>query len=217
MKERYVIEFYNHTKKDFDDVWNIEYNYLEQETISSVEQVMLWDRKNRDIHIFVRDAIFDCIVGEMTLLPLTDKQFIDFMKNELSDTELNYKSLEAYEDNNTYNLLISAVAIDKKYRGDKLVLSYLLKGMNKKINDLMSRGIKFKNMCAEGQTLDGQKFIKNFLNLKEKCITKEGYKLYSFDDEKEILKWYEKFPVYIEEYDRKRVMEAYNELSNNSF
>ena len=24
MNERYVIEFYNHTKKDFDDVWNIE-------------------------------------------------------------------------------------------------------------------------------------------------------------------------------------------------
>ena len=165
---------------------------------------MIWDRKNRDIHIFVRDAIFDCIVGEITLLPLTDKQFTDFMKNELSDTELNYKSLEAYEDNNTYNLLISAVAIDKKYRDDKLVLSYLLKGMNKKINDIMSRGIKFKNMCAEGQTLDGQKFIKNFLNLKEKCITKEGYKLYSFDDEKEFLKWYEKFPVYIEEYDRKQ-------------
>lgn len=204
MKERYVIEFYNHTKKDFDDVWNIEHDYLEPETISSVEQVMLWDRKNRDIHIFIRNVISDCIVGEMTLLPLTDKQFIDFMKNELSDTELNYKSLEAYEDNNTYNLLISAVAIDKKYRDDKLVLSYLLKGMNKKINDLMNRGIKFKNMCAEGQTLDGQKFIKNFLNLKEKCITKEGYKLYSFDDEKYFFKWYEKFPIYIEEYDRKQ-------------
>ena len=203
MKERYVIEFYNHTKKDFEDVWNIEHDYLEPETISSVEQVMLWDSKNRDIHIFVKDIISDCIVGEMTLLPLTDKQFTDFMKNELSDTELNYESLEAYEDNNTYNLLASAVAIDKKYRDDKLVLSYLLKGMNKKINDLMSRGIKFKNMCAEGQTLDGQKFIKNFLNLKEKCITKEGYKLYSFDDEKDFFKWYEKFPVYIEEYDRK--------------
>lgn len=204
MKERYVIEFYNHTKKDFDDVWNIEYDYLEPETISSVEQVMIWDRKNRDIHIFVRDAIFDCIVGEITLLPLTDKQFTDFMKNKLSDTELNYESLESYEDNKTYNLLISAVAIDKKYRDDKLVLSYLLKGMNKKINDLMNRGIKFKNMCAEGQTLDGQKFIKNFLNLKEKCITKEGYKLYSFDDEKYFFKWYEKFPIYIEEYDRKQ-------------
>lgn len=203
MKERYVIEFYNHKKKDFDDVWNIEHDYLEPETISSVEQVMIWDRKNRDIHIFVRDAIFDCIVGEMTLLPLTDKQFADFMKNKLSDTELNYESLESYEDNNTYNLLISAVAIDKKYRDDKLVLSYLLKGMNKKINDLLNRGIKFKNMCAEGQTLDGQKFIKNFLNLKEKCITKEGYKLYSFDDEKDFFKWYKKFPIYIEEYDRR--------------
>lgn len=203
MERKYTIEFYNHTKKDFEDIWNIEYDYLEPDTIANVEQIMLWDSKNKDINIYVRDVIYNCIVGEVTLLPLTDKQFTSFMKNELSDTELNYETLESYKDNKAYNLLVSVVAIDKRYRGDKLVLDCLLKGMNEKINDLINRGISFKNMCAEGQTKDGQEFIKNFLDLKEKGITKENYKLYSFDDEKEFLKWFEKFPKYIEEYDRK--------------
>lgn len=203
MERKYTIEFYNHTKKDFEDIWNIEYDYLEPDTIASVEQIMLWDSKNKDINIYVRDIISNCIVGEVTLLPLTDKQFTSFMKNELSDTELNYETLESYKDNKAYNLLVSVIAIDKRYRCDKLVLDYLLKGMNEKINDLINRGISFKNMCAEGQTKDGQEFIKNFLDLKEKGITKENYKLYSFDDEKEFLKWFEKFPKYIEEYDRK--------------
>lgn len=32
MKERYVIEFYNHTKKDFEEVSKIENDYFEPET-----------------------------------------------------------------------------------------------------------------------------------------------------------------------------------------
>ena len=56
---------------------------------------------------------------------------------------------------------------------------------------------------SEGQTLDGQKFIKNFLNLKEKCVTKKGINCILLMMKKEFLKWYEKFPVYIEEYDRR--------------
>lgn len=199
MERKYAIEFYNHTKKDFEDIWNIGYDYLEPDTIASVEQIMLWD----SINIYVRDVISNCIVGEVTLLPLTDKQFTSFMKNELSDTELNYETLESYKDNNAYNLLVSVVAIDKRYRCDKLVLDYLLKGMNEKINDLINRGISFKNMCAEGQTKDGQKFLESFLDLKEKGLTKEGYKLYSFDNRDEFLKWFERFPKYIEEYDKK--------------
>ncbi len=203
MKERYMVEFYNHTKKDFEEVSKIENDYFEPETIASVDQVMLWDNKNNDIHIFVRDVISNCIVGEITLLPLNDEQFIKFIKNELSDTELNHKTLESYKDNTCYNLLLSAIAIDKKYREEKAVLSYLLKGLNQKINSLLSKEIKFKNMCAEGQTKEGQKFLESFLDLKEKGLTKEGYKLYSFDNTDEFLKWFKRFPKYIEEYDKK--------------
>lgn len=49
-------------------------------------------------------------------------------------------------------------------------------------------------MCAEGQTKDGQKFIEKFLNLKVKNITKEGYKLYSFDNLEEMKKMDKYFP-----------------------
>lgn len=55
-------------------------------------------------------------------------------------------------------------------------------------------------MCAEGQTKDDQKFIEKFLNLKVKNITKEGYKLYSFDNLEEMKKWINIFPKYMEKY-----------------
>ena len=87
------------------------------------------------------------------------------MINELEDTEINKDTLLQYKSEGTYYLLFLAIAIDIEYRKYKLVLSYLLKGMNEKIQNLMKNGIKFLNMCAEEQTADGQKFIESFLNM----------------------------------------------------
>ena len=198
----YRIE-YCHKKQDFLDVWNIENQYLEPYTISSVDQVIDWNNKNNDTHIFVRDLIKDKIVGEITFLPLSKEQFDKFMSNELEDTEIDGNSLCNYENGKSYYLLFSAIAIDKDYRNDRRILSLLLKGFNDKLNELINRNIKFLNMCAEGQTPDGQKFIENFLNLKYQQNTKEDYKLYSFDTDKEFDDWLKTFPKYIEEYNNK--------------
>lgn len=51
MKEKYIVEYNQHSKKDFEDMWKIEADYLEPSTISSIQQVMNWDSKNNDIHI----------------------------------------------------------------------------------------------------------------------------------------------------------------------
>ena len=200
LKDKYKLEYNHHSKKDFEDVWNIESDYLESSTISSVQQVIEWDNKNDDIQIFVRDTIINKIVGEITLLPISEQQFNDFILNKWQDTELSTDNLQKYNENNEYYLLFSAIAIDKNYRSDKLVLSYLLNGLHTKINELLKRNIIFKNMCAEGQTVDGQKFIESFLNLKEKNTTKEGYKLYSFNNTEEMNEWINIFPKYIEDY-----------------
>lgn len=198
----YRIE-YCHKKQDFLDVWNIENQYLEPYTISSVDQVIDWNNKNNDTHIFVRDLIKDKIVGEITFLPLSKEQFDKFMSNELEDTEIDGNSLLSYENGKSYYLLFSAIAIDKDYRNDRRILSLLLKGFNDKLNELINRNIIFLNMCAEGQTSDGQKFIENFLNLKYQQNTKEDYKLYSFTTQKEFDDWLKIFPKYIKEYNNK--------------
>ena len=200
MNNSYVIEYDNHTKQDFIDVWNIESEYLEPSTISSVEKTMEWDNKNSDIHIFIRNVQLNKIVGEITLIPISKRQFRDFMSNKLQDTELNGNNLLNYKKDNSYYLLFSAIAIDKNYRNDRLILGYLLKGLYNKINNLLKKNITFENMCAEGQTTDGQKFIESFLNLKEKNVTNEGYKLYSFDSANEMDEWIRIFPLYIEKY-----------------
>jgi len=199
---KYRIE-YEHSVKDFEDVWYIEKDYLEPSTIATVDQVTKWDKKNSDIHIFVRDLEKDKIVGEITLLPFSEEQFNRFMNNTLEDTEINEDTLLEYKSNKSYYLLYSAMAITKEYRNDRMVLSLLLKGFYDKLNNLKDRGIKFLNMCAEGQTSDGQKFAETFLDLKHKRNTKEGYKLYSFDDRKEFEEWLIRLPKYIESYNNR--------------
>lgn len=203
---KYRIE-YKHNIKDFEDVWYIEKKYLEPSTIASVDQVIKWDKKNKDIHIFVRALDANKIVGEITLLPLTEEQFNKFMNHELEDTEINEHTLLEYKNNNKYYLCYSAMAIDFEYRNDKLILGLLLKGFYDKLNYLRSRGIVFLNMCAEGQTLDGQKFAESFLNLKCKKLTKDGYKLYSFSNEQDFENWFKIFPQYINKYIEKFELE----------
>ena len=58
-------------------------------------------------------------------------------------------------------------------------------------------------MCAEGQTKDGQKFIENFLNMQHRNTTKDGYKLYSFNDAQELYTWIKRLPEYINIYDER--------------
>lgn len=198
----YRIE-YSHKKKDFKDVWNMERKYFKASTIASIKQTMSWDEKNNDIHIFIRNLELDKIIAEITMLPLSKKQFDRFIKNNLLDSEINEANLLKYENNNSYYLLFSAIAIDPCYRKDRLVLYLLLKGFYEKIKDLMGRNIIFLNMCAEGQTKEGQRFIENFLDLKVKNKSKEGYKLYCFENEKEFNKWLSIFPMYIEKYKEK--------------
>lgn len=42
---KYQVEF-KHKNKDFEDVWNIEHEYLEPSTIATVKQTIEWDSKN---------------------------------------------------------------------------------------------------------------------------------------------------------------------------
>ncbi len=201
-QNQFVIE-YEHKAKDYEDVWNIEQKYLEPSTISSIEQCMKWNDKNKDIHIFIRDTVKDIIVGEITILPLSKEQFDKFMLNELEDTEINENTLLNFEPNTSCYLLFSAIAIDYRYRDNRVILSLLLTGLYNKLKYLMDNGLTFINMCEEGQTIDGQKFIENFLDLKYKRDTKEGYKLYSFDNTEDFDIWIEKFPQYINSYNEK--------------
>ena len=43
--DKYIIEFYNHSRKDFEDVFNIEASYFAEETIADVDQVISWIEK----------------------------------------------------------------------------------------------------------------------------------------------------------------------------
>jgi len=199
---KYTLEF-EHKDKDFEDVLGIEKEYFDPSTIASVAQAIEWDRENPDSSIFVRDNETDKIVGEITLLPFTEEQFNDFLYNKLHDTQINSDNILKYEPGLKCYLLFSAIAIDKEYRKDREVLGLLIKGLYEKIQNLLERNVVFLNMCSEGQTLDGQKFIENFLNLKHKETTKEGYKLYSFDSKVEFDRWFNVFPKYIDEYNKK--------------
>lgn len=205
---KYITNF-KKTKNDFLDVFAIESYYLDSSTIASIESVSEWEKRNKDVHIFVKDVEKNKVIGEITLLPLNEQQFNKFMIDELHDTELGGESLEVYEPFNNYYLLFSVIAIDIDYRDDRKVLSLLLNCMIEKLEHLAKNNINFVNICAEGQTEDGKKFIENFLNLKAKFITKDRYKLYSIETNNTFNNWKNLFKSSVASYDKKYKLSSF--------
>lgn len=198
---------YNHTLQDFKKIEEIEKGYLAINTIAPSHQTFEWHNANKDIHIGVRDTVTDEIIGSIAIIPLNKKQYNKFILNELEDTELNSSNIEEYKEGKEYYLLFSAITIQKEYRNNRYVLYLLLKGFYDKLLDLKYKDINFINMCAEGQTKDGQKFIESFLDLKFYKKTKDNYNIYCYEkDYEDFNKWLENFPNYIESYYNKFII-----------
>ncbi len=197
----YKLEF-RHKEQDFEEVYNIEKQYLEESNISSVIQIKKWDKRNNDTHIFVRCLNIDKIVGEITLLPINETLFNKFINDELCDTEISEEDIIIYKSGIDCYLLFSAIAIDKNYRHEKKVLSLLLEGLSLKIEKLFCGNVNILNMCSEGQTAEGRRFIEKFLNMQCQKVTSANYKLYCYEKTKDFLKWSKKFKTYISNYNK---------------
>ena len=153
------------------------------------------------------------IVASLAFIPLNKNQYNKFILNHLEDTELNVDTMEKYQNEGEYYLLFSVITIQKEYRNNPEILYLLLEGFFDKIVQLKKRNITFINMCSEGSTQDGQKFIEKFLDLAIHLKTKVGYNIYKFqNDYQDFNLWFEKFPDYLKNYYRKYLD---NEISNN--
>lgn len=198
---------YIHNEDEFIDVLEIEENYLEPLTIASVEQVLSWEEKNHDIHIFVRDHLMNRIVGEITAVPLNHSQFTKFMNGTLEDTELDHDTLCKYHRGDTYVLLLSCVAIAPSVRKNPLILYLLLLGLRNKIKKLIYKGIHLTNICAEGQTEEGKKIIENFFHLTHENTSKDGYYLYCYPkDDIDFQAWWTGFETTLENYRKNKII-----------
>ena len=197
---RFIVEK-NLEIEDFEEMEEIEQGYFASDTIPSSSQAYKWYLKNPEIEIVIRDFINNKIVAQATILPLSKEQYEKFIAGELKDTEFTEENLLKFEDNKEYYLMFCCVAITKEYRENRMVLYWLLKALYDRIKYLESRGIKFINMCAEGQTKDGQKFLESFLDLKLMGKTKDDYQLYYYEkDYDDFNRWFTTFPKYIENY-----------------
>ncbi|MCL2383087.1 MAG: hypothetical protein FWC79_02785 [Oscillospiraceae bacterium] len=197
----------NLTFEDFKEIEEIEKSYFDIDTVVTSSQVYKWHLVNPDTEIVVKSIVNDEVVGQISVIPLSKEQYKNFINGDLKDTEINEDNIITYINHCEYHLLFSCITIKKQYRENKMILYCLLKGLYEKIKYLESKDIKFINMCAEGQTTDGQNFLEKFLSLKLMGKTKDNYSLYYFEkDYNDFDNWFTAFPTYIEKY--------YNNFSN---
>lgn len=192
--------------KDFEAMVEIEKSYFKPEKIGSSDEDYQWYLKNPDIEIVIKNVNNGEIAGYSTILPLSKKQYEKYINGELKDVNISERDLLSYKNNQEYYLLFCSIAIAKKYREEKVVLYWILRGIYEKLKYLKSRDIRFVNMCAEAVTKDGQKFVESFLNLRFIKRNKDGNKLYNFkEDYDDFNQWLEIIPKYIGDYYSKYV------------
>ena len=180
--EKLKIE-YKFDLKDFKMMENIEHSYFPNENITPAEEVLNWYKKNNLTCIGLRNSNNE-IVAFVNILPLNKKVFYDIYEDKINEADVVYNQIEEYEDNKSYNIYLSSISIDKRYRNNYRVITTLLKGCINILNLLFERNIKIEKVMADASTIHGEKICKKLLKMDYIRNTSHESKIYCEDGEK---------------------------------
>lgn len=174
---------YKFDLKDFEMMENIEHSYFPNENITPAEEVLNWYKKNNLTCIGLRNSNNE-IVAFVNILPLNKKVFYDIYEDKINEADVVYNQIEEYEDNKSYNIYLSSISIDKRYRNNYRVITTLLKGCINILNLLFERNIKIEKVMADASTIHGEKICKKLLKMDYIRNTSHESKIYCEDGEK---------------------------------
>lgn len=174
---------YKFDLKDFEMMENIEHSYFPNENITPAEEVLNWYKKNNLTCIGLRNSNNE-IVAFVNILPLNKKVFYDIYEDKINEADVVYNQIEEYEDNKSYNIYLSSISIDKRYRNNYRVITTLLKGCINILNLLFERNIKIEKVMADASTIHGEKICKKLLKMDYIRNTGHESKTYCEDGEK---------------------------------
>ena len=180
--EKLKIE-YKFDLKDFKMMENIEHSYFPNENITPAEEVLNWYKKNNLTCIGLRNRNNE-IIAFVNILPLNKEVFYDIYEDKINEADVVYNQIEEYEDNKSYNIYLSSISIDKRYRNNYRVITTLLKGCINILNLLFERNIKIEKVMADASTIHGEKICKKLLKMDYIRNTSHESKIYCEDGEK---------------------------------
>lgn len=73
---------------------------------------MKWYEKNQLTCIGIRNSE-NKIIASVSVLPLKEKTFNDVYENKMNEADIICDEIEDYENNNSYNIYLSSISIDK--------------------------------------------------------------------------------------------------------
>ena len=174
---------YKFDLKDFEMMENIEHSYFPNENITPAEKVLNWYKKNNLTCIGLRNSNNE-IVAFVNILTLNKKVFYEIYEDKINEADVVYNQIEEYEDNKSYNIYLSSISIDKRYRNNYRVITTLLKGCINILNLLFERNIKIEKVMADASTIHGEKICKKLLKMDYIRNTSHESKIYCEDGEK---------------------------------
>ena len=141
--------------------------------VCNFDECIKWIQKNDNIHtLIIKD---EKLVGYINFMPIKTEFYDMYRAGKMQEDEITADHIEVYEDGKSYDILLMAIAIKKKYRSGWAILT-LMKGLRQKLEILEERGIIIKRILSDCVTEDG---VKSALRMGFKYIGKSKYgKLY---------------------------------------
>lgn len=173
---------YSFDLEDFKTIENIEHTYFLDRNISKAEDVFEWYKKNNLSCIGLRNSD-NRIIASVNIVPLCEETFNKIYNNEMNEADIKYNEVQEYESNNTYNIYLSSISIDKKYINNYRVIKTLLIGCIDLFNKLINQNINIKKVMADASTIHGEKICQKLLNMEYVIDTEHGSKVYCIDGE----------------------------------
>lgn len=187
--------------KCLEDLERLQSSYIPTDYVVGLDVLKDWNKRNKCLHILIKD-IFKCrVIASVTLIPLTKEQYDLLLSGNMKISEIDRFTLIDYDEVSECYLYLYSIVIDEKYQKDRRLLSFLLTELKKKFEYIIKKNISVKNFCSVGYTEDGIKFIENILNLKK--VNDNDYPIYTYEELDDFYKWFSIFPAYINMYNKK--------------
>lgn len=163
---------------DFIKMEEIDKQYFPEENISPAGEAYKWYLADENSCIVVKEE--KDVVAYINMLSLKKNIYDKIKLNKMNESEIKVSDLELAKEKYYNYLYFSAIAVDKKYRSAS-ALRKLLYVCKNHIRKLLDKGVKFIEVMADCSTDEGAKITKHILKLKPFIKTSHGSVIYFID------------------------------------
>ncbi len=179
----FIFSFNKPTNKELNELVKIdELTYPIIDDRANFEELCMWRNCNSNSFILLKNN--NKVIGYIILLPLTEKCYKKYRNGEIMEEEINESEILEWTKNPF--VLFNNISIIPKYQNGTAI-KVLTNALLEFLNNLKGKGIVLRNVVAEVDSPDGEKYLTNHFGFKPLKTENKRHKLFELQKNKDLL------------------------------